>query len=138
MPKHKMITKGCPKCEQQVPVACKACRCGHTFFSARRTTRALSPVDESRRRTQRVRREKPDFYDSLEYDKQVKRAKLRNSECEDGDKKDPNKVKRRKIKVEEEEEEDTVIPLTPEKQLMCTIVLNEINRKLQMVTWKPT
>lgn len=87
-----MIAKGCPKCEQQVnkildmygidykqwfvqvPVACKACPCGHSFFNARRTTRVPSPGEDIRRRTQRVRREKPNYYDALEYDKQLKKV----------------------------------------------------------------
>jgi len=133
-----MIAKGCPKCEQQVPVACKACPCGHSFFNARRTSRGLSPGEDIRRRTQRVRREKPNYYDALEYDKQIKRAKLRNSECDDDDKKDPTKSKRRRVKKEDEEDDDSTTPLTPEKQLQCSIILAEINRKLQLVTWKPT
>lgn len=58
----------------QVPVACKACPCGHSFFNARRTTRVLSPSSDFRRRTQRVRREKPNYYDALEYDKQVRKV----------------------------------------------------------------
>lgn len=74
MRKNKMIAKGCPKCDQQVPVACKACPCGHSFFNARRNTRAASPAEEIRRRTQRVRREKPNYYDALEFDKQVKKV----------------------------------------------------------------
>ncbi|KAB0801169.1 hypothetical protein PPYR_05523 [Photinus pyralis] len=138
MPKHKMIAKGCPKCDQQVPVACKACPCGHSFFNARRNSRALSPGEDLRRRTQRVRREKPNYYDSLEYDKQIKKVKLRNSECEDDDRKDLVKSKRRRFKKEEDEEEEPIAPLTAEKQLQCSIILAEINRKLQLVTWKPS
>lgn len=59
----------------QVPVACKACPCGHSFFNARKTSRVLSPGEDIRRRTQRVRREKPDYYDALVYDKQIKKVR---------------------------------------------------------------
>lgn len=59
----------------QVPVACKACPCGHSFFNARKTARVLSPGEDIRRRTQRVRREKPDYYDALVYDKQIKKVR---------------------------------------------------------------
>lgn len=55
-------------------MACKACPCGHSFFNARRTARVLSPGEDIRRRTQRVRREKPNYYDALEYDKHIKRV----------------------------------------------------------------
>lgn len=172
-----MIAKGCPKCDQQVkqtddfckllnnamipvqvPVACKACPCGHSFFNARRTARVLSPGEDFRRRTQRVRREKPNYYDALEYDKHIKRVslhlllakqnlilhlsqiKLRNSECDDEDysKKDGTKSKRKKIKKEEDEDDDAATNLTPEKQVQCSLILDELNRKMQLVTWKPT
>ncbi|XP_022907741.1 UPF0547 protein C16orf87 homolog isoform X1 [Onthophagus taurus] len=145
MPKHKMIAKGCPKCEQQVPVACKACPCGYSFFNARRTSKVLSQSDD-RRRTQRVRREKPDYYDILEYDKQIKKrglfkTKARNSECEndeDGSKRDASKPRRKKVKKEEEEEDDVMLGLSIEKQNQCAVILEELNRKMQLVMWKPT
>ena len=74
-------------------VACKNCPCGHIFFVARRSAAALiqnkvkeaekthkgpptppEPVAElsGRRRTERVKRDKPDFYNASEYDKQRK------------------------------------------------------------------
>lgn len=136
-------TKSCPKCEQQVPVACKACPCGYSFFNAKRARiSSLNSVnsggEDIRRRTQRVRREKPDYYDSLEYDKQhVRRVRTRHSECDEDETK--TKGKRKKIKKEEEEEDDLTIysNMTQEKQEHCAIILAELNRKLQVVTWKP-
>lgn len=121
-------------------MACKACPCGHSFFSARRTARVLSPGEDIRRRTQRVKREKPNYYDSLEYEKQTRRARLRNSECDDDDymKKDGIKPKKKKVKKEEEEEEDMFSNLSAEKQAQYALILGELNRKLQLVTWKPT
>lgn len=64
----------------QLPVACKACPCGHNFFSARRavvTAQTAEVRDEGimkRRRTERVKRGKPNYYDALEYEKQTKKV----------------------------------------------------------------
>ncbi|KAG8227965.1 hypothetical protein J437_LFUL007516 [Ladona fulva] len=226
MPKNKMITKSCPKCEQQLPVACKACRCGHNFFNARRGSssaiRAAVPLEDGaggsaegtgdddgvvkRRRTERVRRVKPNYYDALEYDNQMKKAKQvrtnpprhhKNSSStfkgEDDDEEggggeeDDEEVgeeeededsgpitrggrgdgrarltrgggqagkrrRRRKggggrgggrgggtgvgIGVEEEEEEDLMAGITPEKGLLYSAVLAEINRKIIAAGWR--
>ncbi|KAL3289986.1 hypothetical protein HHI36_023366 [Cryptolaemus montrouzieri] len=133
-----MIAKGCPKCDQQVPVACKACPCGHSFFNARRTARVLSPGVDMRRRTQRVRREKPNYYDALEYDKRIRKTKQRNSECDDDDNCKKEGKRKKKVKKEEDEEDDIINSLPPEKQKQCAIILEELNRKIQMVTWKPS
>ncbi|XP_021195884.2 UPF0547 protein C16orf87 homolog isoform X1 [Helicoverpa armigera] len=73
MGKHKMIAKSCPKCEMQVAVASKSCKCGHTFFAARRGADCLPAVEDIRRRTGRVRRSQPQFYDAQHYQKQIKR-----------------------------------------------------------------
>lgn len=73
MGKHKMIAKSCPKCELQVAVASKSCKCGHTFFAARRGADCLPAVEDIRRRTGRVRRSQPQFYDAQHYQKQIKR-----------------------------------------------------------------
>ena len=81
MAKTKTISKVCPKCEQQVPVACKACPCGHSFFNARRNSIKSPPSPDNgvmkTRQTNRPK-QKPNYYDSLEYDKQSKKsAKVR-------------------------------------------------------------
>ncbi|KAH9627725.1 hypothetical protein HF086_017268 [Spodoptera exigua] len=68
-----MIAKSCPKCELQVAVASKSCKCGHTFFAARRGADCLPAVEDIRRRTGRVRRSQPQFYDAQHYQKQIKR-----------------------------------------------------------------
>ncbi|XP_065165145.1 UPF0547 protein C16orf87 homolog [Atheta coriaria] len=140
-----MIAKGCPKCDQQVPVACKACPCGHSFFNARKTAKVTSianPQDDIRRRTQRVRREKPDYYDALEYDKQVKKTKTRHSECDNDEdgiaRRELSKPKRKKMKKEEDDDDDIMANLSPEKHLQCSLILEELNRKMQVVTWKPS
>lgn len=62
----------------KVPVACKACPCGHSFFNARRNSIKSPPSPDSgvmkTRRTNRIKREKPNYYDALEYDKQMKKS----------------------------------------------------------------
>lgn len=68
----------------KVPVACKACPCGHSFFNARRNSIKSPPSPDNgvmkTRRTNRIKREKPNYYDALEYDKQSKKsAKVRYS-----------------------------------------------------------
>ncbi|KAF4533443.1 hypothetical protein B566_EDAN001169 [Ephemera danica] len=167
MPKNKMITKGCPQCDLQVPVACKACPCGHSFFSARRTIRPvekLTPtndVEMTRRRTERVKREKPNYYDALEYDNQKKkkttprqqksgasstderddgREFLDMDDDDEADQKNSARKRRlrRKLTTErEEEEEDPMANLPPEKTLQYSIELAEINRKIISSSWKP-
>lgn len=91
MPKKAAIVKSCPKCVQNVAVASKACKCGHSF--AKRSVRSSSRCGsgggnnvattadaDDRRRTSRVRREKPNYYDSQEYDKKKKKKDRRVSE----------------------------------------------------------
>lgn len=75
-----MVSKPCPKCAQHVPVACKACPCGHVFFVARRPI-SIHKVGSSaegevkRRRTERIRREKPNYFNSLQIENEIKRLK---------------------------------------------------------------
>ncbi|CAH1153838.1 unnamed protein product [Phaedon cochleariae] len=142
MPKKTMIAKICPSCKQQVPVACKSCPCGHFFFNARRIAREFAIEADFRRRTSRVRREKPNYYDALEYDKHIKKMKKRISECdneEDDDVKKENcKHKKKKLKKDEDEEDEIISKITPEVQQHCQMILDQINLKLKVVTWKPT
>lgn len=68
--------KNCPNCESRVAVATKSCKCGYSFFETRRSLRiaeALEEADELRR-TSRVRREKPNYYDSQQFDKKKKKG----------------------------------------------------------------
>ncbi|CAG9855420.1 unnamed protein product [Phyllotreta striolata] len=140
MPKKTMIAKICPTCKQQVPVACKSCPCGHFFYNARRIAREFAIEADYRRRTARVRREKPNYYDALEYDKHIKKMKKRISECDiddDDEAKKENGRKKKKIKKEEEEEDEGITKMSPELEQHCQIILDQINMKLKMVTWKP-
>lgn len=77
MAKKNMITKYCPKCKNKLAVASKKCKCGHTFFVTRssRTSNTPPEVVDERRRTGRVKRVKPNYYDSQEFEKKKKRGK---------------------------------------------------------------
>lgn len=156
MAKTKTISKGCPKCELQVPVACKACPCGHSFFNARRNSVKSPPSPESgtmrTRRTNRIKREKPNYYDALEYDKQTRKsAKLRRAveSSTDIDCRQLNKKRKRKGKGkgkgggssgagDDDDEMEGVSGLSIEKQLTCSLILQELNNKMRIVAWKPT
>lgn len=75
-----MVTKQCPNCQQHVPVACKACPCGHVFFVARRAVslKKKARTDEGevkRRRTERTKRERPDYFNSLQIENEPKKVK---------------------------------------------------------------
>ncbi|XP_050314127.1 UPF0547 protein C16orf87 homolog [Anthonomus grandis grandis] len=152
MPKPKMIAKVCPSCKGQVPVACKSCPCGHFFYNARRIAREFAMEADFLRRTARVRREKPNYYDALEYDKHIKKLKKRLSESKNDDdddeemvvdkkyhKKDKlRKKKKSKKNIEEDDEDDPMAKLTPEILGHCSMILESLNSKMKVVMWKPT
>ncbi|XP_063979231.1 UPF0547 protein C16orf87 homolog [Diachasmimorpha longicaudata] len=155
MAKTKTISKGCPKCEQQVPVACKACPCGHSFFNARRNSMKSPPSPDSgtmkTRRTNRIKR-RINYYDALEFDKQTRKsAKIRRAAeaGSDHDCRQLNKKRKRKGKPkgrppgngsvgDDEDDTEGVSSLSPEKQLTCSLILQELNKKMGTVAWKPT
>ncbi|CAH0698192.1 unnamed protein product [Spodoptera exigua] len=155
MGKHKMIAKSCPKCELQVAVASKSCKCGHTFFAARRGADCLPAVEDIRRRTGRVRRSQPQFYDAQHYQKQIKRRSpkkrsLSRSMDEDTKPKDKNESararRRRALRRAQrpppgnnngERTRDPTPQLRPPQLARCRLILQEINRKISSVTWQP-
>lgn len=80
-PRSLSVSKQCEECAAANPVACKTCTaCGADFYVDRDKS-VESPGDPSidgdgtpttpgseRRRSERVRREKPDYYDALEFE----------------------------------------------------------------------
>jgi len=89
MPKKQgAVRKECESCDQQIPVACKTCpQCSHELIPEkdRKEEPFPEPVEvESnvdlgeRRRSVRAKRDKPDYYDALDYDS--KRQKTPRSE----------------------------------------------------------
>ncbi|KAL0808801.1 hypothetical protein ABMA28_012479 [Loxostege sticticalis] len=154
MGKNKMIAKSCPKCEMQVAVASKSCKCGHTFFAARRGADHLPAAEDLKRRTGRVRRSRTQFYDAQHYQKQIKRRSPKKrslSRSLDYDYKGKEKesataVARRRRALRRakrsppasgERTRDPTPQLRPAQLARCRLILHEINRKLQAVTWTP-
>ncbi|XP_062572906.1 UPF0547 protein C16orf87 homolog [Saccostrea cucullata] len=79
------VVKKCPKCEKQIPVACKFCTCGHQFWSKKfPTIISGSPDNKSPtgrvRRTERTRRDsqRPDYFNSVVIDTQSKRGRRKS------------------------------------------------------------
>lgn len=158
MAKNKMIKKNCPFCRLQVAVASKTCPgCKHAFYHTKRTSAAIiasagaAAAEESlsRRRTERVKREKPNYYDASEFEKKTKKKRLeRNNVGQTSTRgRPPNSVqglktkqkKKKKNKVTKENMDDddsAVVVLSPEKFLQCSIILAEINRKFCSTTWR--
>ncbi|XP_013137162.1 PREDICTED: UPF0547 protein C16orf87 homolog isoform X2 [Papilio polytes] len=152
MGKNKMIAKSCPKCELQVAVASKSCKCGHTFFAARRGADTLPAAEDIRRRTGRVRRSQPQFYDSQHYQKEKKRSPKKRSlsttiesdfKKEKGETATARARRRRALKRANrspavgERGRDPTPQLKPAQLARCNLILQEINRKMRAVTWQP-
>ncbi|XP_064481429.1 UPF0547 protein C16orf87 homolog [Ornithodoros turicata] len=71
----RMVTKQCPQCEQQNPVACKSCPCGHDFFASRKAMAMADEATNGRRRTERVRRERQSYLTTLLLEERARVAK---------------------------------------------------------------
>ncbi|KAL1129832.1 hypothetical protein AAG570_012776 [Ranatra chinensis] len=112
-------------------------------------TLSQTPLDDSigpggRRRTERVKREKPNYYDASEFEKKTKKKRLERNAAEASRERSrssaqPLKKKRKKKlckSTKEQEEEDPCITLSLEKTRQCSIILAELNRKLFTTTWK--
>jgi hypothetical protein len=143
--------KKCPVCKAEYST--KTCKCNDTYVATRSSERILrkpQPREKSPINVKRTR-EKPTRYDSLHYEKKKKRKRGATNRqialCEKKEKPSALKkeaettaarAKRRNAKKEEEDGGgDLVAKLAPEKQQLCQIILNEINRKLNSVVWKP-
>ncbi|CAH0404066.1 unnamed protein product [Chilo suppressalis] len=155
MGRNKMIAKSCPKCEMQVAVASKSCKCGHTFFASRRGADHLPAVEDTKRRTGRVRRSKTQFYDAQHYQKQIKKRSPKKrslSHSLDYDYKGKEKsesataLARRRRALRRARQtpagggdrtRDPTPQLRPSQLARCQLILQEINRKMQAVTWQP-
>lgn len=74
----RMVTKQCPECGQQVPVACKSCPCGHDFFAKRKAMAIADEAAHGRRRTERVRRERQSYLTTLLLEERARAAKRKH------------------------------------------------------------
>ncbi|XP_033626128.1 UPF0547 protein C16orf87 homolog [Asterias rubens] len=152
-----MVMKQCPDCDQQVPVACKACYCGYEFFQRRVYQAKPDPPSSEinkNRRTGRVKRERPDYYSASEFETQLRRLSNKAERCGSTSSvpKSPkkrhrgrprkkgtlNKSSKTKVKGEssnadakDHKEEDMYSNLSTENSFNYCVVLSEINRKLQ-------
>ncbi|XP_037088141.1 UPF0547 protein C16orf87 homolog [Pollicipes pollicipes] len=154
MPK-KSVTKECPGCERQLPVACKTCPCGHSFRKPSDSTSVPTRLSSSskegespaRRRTERVKREKPKFYDASQYERAPRKRKpkvivepevkkVRIDERRSFKEKEKEREDNGAGAAGEEQEivyEDIMADATREETAKYAIVLSEINRKLAVV-----
>ncbi|KAL3211982.1 hypothetical protein MRX96_008238 [Rhipicephalus microplus] len=156
MAKNRMVTKHCPKCEQQVPVACKSCPCGHEFFASRKSRGASEQSSQRpRRRTERVRKERQSYLTALVLEQRAaaaraKRARRngsrrgrppanRSSSHDSGD--EGRKLNRPRCgpakpakpvepEMPDEEEEDVFAGCSQERLELYAAILADINRKL--------
>ncbi|XP_073990569.1 uncharacterized protein [Rhodnius prolixus] len=152
---NKAITKCCPFCELQVAVACKSCPgCKHSFYNAKRMSLAQAVMVEGcRRRTERVKREKPNYYDASEYEKKTKKKRLERTSVElpkergrprVGESYKKKAIKKKKITSaglkavvgKESEEDEPLVLLTADKARQCSIILAELNRKFILTTFR--
>ncbi|ELT92201.1 hypothetical protein CAPTEDRAFT_192808 [Capitella teleta] len=156
--KRPTALKNCPSCPLQVPTACKSCSCGHIFrksnspaSSAANTAASTSePSSASKiRRTERTRRERPQYFSHLEYDNYKPRRKT--SEVVSPNKKklksfsDVDRAKllfNSKSKVSDKDDassssEDMFSNITSEKALQLAIILADVNRKFMGQNFRP-
>ncbi|XP_065089890.1 UPF0547 protein C16orf87 homolog [Ochlerotatus camptorhynchus] len=180
MVRTRMISKSCPSCEQQVAIASKRCSCGYSFngrqansayvppanvgrpkgskkgkptaAETRKAAAVVSAAQVQRRRTGRVRREKPNYYDSLQYEKKKKKTKkpTRSALFKGKEGKQTqlistketqvsraNRHAQRRAKKEEiDGGGDLAAKMPMDKQEIAALILSEINRKMGSVVWK--
>lgn len=154
------VTKPCPECDQQIPVACKTCPCGYQFPSKRTSAtpqKEAIPVEKKRRRmSERTKRERPDYFNSLELELPRRRRTVSsssrvpvtsssNSSGKRGrgrPKGSPNKPKEESPQpganqTETDKEENVYETLTAEKALQYSVILAELNRKFGAQNFRP-
>ncbi|CAH0385839.1 unnamed protein product [Bemisia tabaci] len=156
------VRKTCPECAyQQVAVACKFCpKCKYSFVAKKDTyvpppsatdpkkeENSKEPNPDNRRRTERVKRVKPNFYDASEFERKPKKRKRGRVAVKDknegglktattSDLRRKKRQKRRNAKKKERDNEPAKILLTPEKIHQCSIILAELNRKMAITAWR--
>ncbi|XP_052796269.1 UPF0547 protein C16orf87 homolog [Mya arenaria] len=82
------VVKKCSECEREIPVACKTCPLCKSLVVSTKAQKTPKQIDEDKdseakiRRTERIRRERPDFFNSLELDNQFKKKRKRKESTE--------------------------------------------------------
>ncbi|KAK7575749.1 hypothetical protein V9T40_012035 [Parthenolecanium corni] len=165
----KINKKACSNCGLEAAVARKVCSGCNTPFYKRSTyfyetkegelssaekadgSGESKPQEESnRRRTERVKREKPHFYDASEFenknrkkrniDKNVKSTKTNKTAAAQIKKKERKRLKELKLRetlAEAEDENFYENIMTTRKAEQLSIILGELNSKLGVCAWKP-
>ncbi|XKL65113.1 hypothetical protein PGB90_005199 [Kerria lacca] len=106
--------------------------------------------DSSRRRTERVKREKPHFYDASEFQnkskkkkndknniKTNKQSKTQAAQLRKKEKKRLKELKLRESLAETEDENIYESIMTERKAEQLAIILQELNNKLSLSAWRP-
>uniref|UniRef100_UPI00358E9CEB UPF0547 protein C16orf87 homolog n=1 Tax=Myxine glutinosa TaxID=7769 RepID=UPI00358E9CEB len=147
----KTATKSCPRCDSQVPVACKSCTCGNVFISRKllgqTQAEKVPPVPEvkleaKRRRTERTSRDGPEI-SVLKAAESRKAGLARTSGVTEGPLHSESARRRRgrpkgspgkgrlEDKVERVEKDyDVYANLSEDKAFVFAVALAEINRKI--------
>ncbi|KAL4229830.1 hypothetical protein ACF0H5_010222 [Mactra antiquata] len=75
------VVKKCTGCEKEIPVACKICPLCKSFIVPSKPVKTGKEDDKDNdgkiRRTERIRRERPDFFNAMEVDNQFKKKRKR-------------------------------------------------------------
>ncbi|KAK7604471.1 hypothetical protein V9T40_005657 [Parthenolecanium corni] len=166
----KVNKKACSNCGLEAAVARKVCAGCNTPFYKRSTyfyeikecelpsaeksyeSGESKPQEESnRRRTERVKREKPHFYDASEFENKNRKKKIRDknnvksttktnkaavTQIEKREKR-LKEMKLRETLAEAEDENLYESIITPRKVEQLSIILDELNSKLFICAWKP-
>ncbi|XP_032830486.1 UPF0547 protein C16orf87 homolog isoform X1 [Petromyzon marinus] len=151
----KTATKNCPRCEQQIPVACKSCTCGNIFISRKllnlaqadkpRPTPAVhveTKPESKRRRPERARRDRYGSCSGKSSDARKVPSGSSSSSSSNGGgggrgdsrkrgrpKGSPNKGKDEKAE-KSEREYDIYAGLSEERAFVFAVALAEINRRI--------
>ncbi|KAK7097006.1 UPF0547 protein C16orf87 homolog [Littorina saxatilis] len=149
------VTKKCPTCSQECPVARKSCQCGYHFPTRTRNVQpkaeqSTSPkaedpeLTESKRRRFRTKRMRPDFFNPLDMEYSSRRkVKVPEVKKKRGRPKGSlNKPNKPKPELERKptptlEDENMFANLPSEKMLQFNIILQELNHKFVRQNFKP-
>ncbi|XP_045205307.1 UPF0547 protein C16orf87 homolog [Mercenaria mercenaria] len=75
------VVKKCTECGKEIPVACKLCPLCKCYVTPAKSIKAAKEEDKDAdakiRRTERIRRERPDFFNAMEVNNQFKKKRKR-------------------------------------------------------------
>lgn len=166
---HRVVKK-CTECEREIPVACKTCPLCKSSVTPSKPNKDKDDDDKEAtakiRRTERVRRERPDFFNSMELENKFKKKRRRKESATslvssnssktstEGESPNPdttpkkrrgrprsvNGVNSESVGPENKTpppEEEYYLQVPQEKFLQYTVILAELNRKFALQNFKP-